>query len=127
MSKKTPPKFHSNIFYKTWTNKHEMWQKVTTLSKSQQAIIALLEALDGNVKAEKAVKNVTAHDTNNDNGVNFLNKKLNSVFKSEKIDNAYLAYSKFIKSDKPEDLSMNEFILEFENLYNKMKEHDSMC
>ena len=46
------------------------------------------------------------------------------IFKKEKTDDAYLAYSKFIKINKPEDLSMNEFILEFEHLYNKMKEHD---
>ena len=38
--------------YKTWTNKLEMWQKVTTLPKSEQAILVLLEALDGNIKAE---------------------------------------------------------------------------
>ena len=32
-------------------------------------------------------------------------------------------FIKFIKFDKPEDLSMNEFISDFEHLYNKMKEH----
>ena len=96
-----------------------MWQKVTTLPKSEQAILVLLETFDGNIKAEKAVENVTAHDKNSDNGMNFL--KLNNVFKSGKIDGAYLAYSKFIKFDKPEGLSMNEFILEFEHLHNKME------
>ena len=59
MSKKTPSKFHPNMSYKTWTNKLEMWQKVTTLPKSEQAILVLLEALDGNIKAEKAVENIT--------------------------------------------------------------------
>ena len=75
MSKKTPPKFHYNMSYKTRTNKLEMWQKATKLPKSAQAIIVLLEALDGNVKAEKAVENVTAHGINNDNGMNFLTEK----------------------------------------------------
>ena len=121
MSKKTPPKFHPNMSYKTWTNKLEMWQKVTTLPKSEQAITVLLEAFDGNIKAEMAVENITAHDINNDNGLNFLIEKLNYVFKGEKIDDAYLAYSKFIKI---QDLSMNELMLEFEHLYNKMKEND---
>ena len=121
MSKKTPPKFHPNMSYKTWTNKLEMWQKVTTLPKSEQAITVLLEAFDGNIKAEMVVENITAHDINNDNGINFLIEKLNYVFKSEKIDDAYLAYSKFIKI---QDLSMNELMLEFEHLYNKMKEND---
>ena len=121
MSKKTPPKFHPNMSYKTWTNKLEMWQKVTTLPKSEQAITVLLEAFDGNIKAEMVVENITAHDINNDNGINVLIEKLNYVFKGEKIDDAYLAYSKFIKI---QDLSMNELMLEFEHLYNKMKEND---
>ena len=43
--------------------------KVFTLPKSEQAIIVLLEALDGNIKVEKAVENITAHDINNDNGI----------------------------------------------------------
>ena len=55
--------------YKTLTNKPEMWQKVFTLPKSEQAIIVLLEPLDGNIKVEKAVENITAHDINNDNGI----------------------------------------------------------
>ena len=32
-------------------------------------------------------------------------------------------FIKFIKFDKPEDLSMNEFTSDFEHLYKKMKEH----
>ena len=107
MSKKTPSKFHPNMSCKTWTNKLEMWQKVTTLPKAEQALIVLLEVLDGNIKAEKAVENITVHDINNSNGINFLNEKLNHIFKSEKIDDAYVAYSKYIKCDKPEDLPMN--------------------
>ena len=109
MSKKTPLKFHPNMSYKTWTNMSyktwpntfEMWQKVTTLSKSEQATIVLLEALDGNIKAEKAVENINAHNINNDNGMNYLIEKLNYVFKSKKNDDVYLDYSKFIKFNKP--------------------------
>ena len=47
-----------------------------------------------------------------------------TLSKVKKNDDAYLAYSKFIKFDKPGDLSMNKFILEFEHLCTKMKEHD---
>lgn len=68
MSKKTPPKFHSNMSYKTWTNKLEMCKIWTRLPKSEQATIVLL---DENVQAEKAVENITANDISNDNGMNF--------------------------------------------------------
>ena len=45
-----------------------MCQIWTTLPKSEQAIIVLL---DKNVQAEKAVENITANDISNDNGMNF--------------------------------------------------------
>ena len=69
-------------------------------NQSKQQLF-LLEALDGNIKAEKAVENITAHNINNDTGMNYLIEKLNYVFKSKKNDDVYLDYSKFIKFNKP--------------------------
>ena len=106
MSKKTPPKFHSNMSYKTWTNKLEMWQKVTTLLKPEHGIVVLLEALDGNVKAEKAVENITAHDIffkksgkfksrPNKNSTKQSNvNKSNPLYKNEKISRCIICDSK---------------------------------
>ena len=55
MSKKSPPKFKDGVSYVSWKNKIEMWALVTSIPKKEQAIVVLLEALDENVKAEKAV------------------------------------------------------------------------
>ena len=46
------------------------------------------------------------------------------TFKSEKIDDAYSAYSNFNVFVKKEGLSMNHYTVEFEHLYYKMAEHD---
>ena len=55
-SRKTaPPKSKEDIAYKTWKNKPSMWTLVTNVPKKEQAIVVLLEALEGNQKAEKAV------------------------------------------------------------------------
>ena len=35
MPKKTLPKFHSNMSYKKWANKLQMWQKVTKLREPE--------------------------------------------------------------------------------------------
>ena len=51
--KKTPPRFNQDISYKSWKNKIEMWQLVTSIEKKEQGIIVLLEFLEGNSKAEK--------------------------------------------------------------------------
>ena len=51
--KKNPPRFNQDISYKSWKNKIEMWQLVTSIEKKEQGIIVLLESLEGNSKAEK--------------------------------------------------------------------------
>ena len=41
-----------------------MWQLVTCIEKKEQGIIVLLESLEGNSKAEKAVPDLTAAEVN---------------------------------------------------------------
>ena len=93
-------------------------------SQKEQAIVVLLEALDENVKAEKAVSELTASNLNVDTGLKLLLDKLGLAFKAEKVDDAYSAYSNFNVFVKKEEISMNDYILEFEHLYYKMAEHD---
>ena len=64
------------MLYKTWRNKIDMWQLVTSVPKKEQAIIILLDAIEGNAKAEKAVSDLTANELNNDEGFNILFAKL---------------------------------------------------
>ena len=61
--------------YKTWKNKTDMWKIVTAIPKEQQAIIVLLESLEGNFKAEKAVSELTSIDVNNENKMKLLIEK----------------------------------------------------
>ena len=93
-------------------------------SQKEQAIVVLLEALDENVKAEKAVSELTASSLNVDTGLKLLLEKLDLTFKVEKIDDAYSAYSNFNVFVKKEEISMNDYTLEFEHLSYKMAEHD---
>ena len=120
MSKKTPPKSQEGMTYKTWKNKTDMWK----MPKEQQAIIVLLEPLTGNAKAEKAVSELTATDVNNENGLKLLIEKLDEVFESDKIDEAYLVHSRFINFHKSDEMSMTDCIIEFKNLYHKMTNHE---
>ena len=55
-------------------------------TKKEQAIIVWLESLDNNVKAEKAVDQLTVTELNADNGMEALLNKLDSVFHREAID-----------------------------------------
>ena len=117
--KKTLPKFTTETPYKTWKNKVQMWQIVTSVEKNQQAII-LFEFLEGNPKAEKAVSDLTPTDLNTDQGMNLL---LDKVFQSETIDEAYSTYSAFISFKRTDQMNMSD-IVEYEHLYQKMIQHD---
>ena len=62
--KENPAKIPRGNAYNTWNN---MWKIVTAIPKEQQAIVVLLESLEGNAKAEKAVSELTAIDVNIEN------------------------------------------------------------
>ena len=81
----------------------------------EQGIIALLQSLNGNEKAEKAVSNLTAQMLYNNNGLDILLEKLDAIFQSEEIEDAYHTYSKFSSCKRQLNMSMNDFITEFEN------------
>ena len=112
ISKKTPPKFLEGMSYKTWKNKVDMWKIVTAIPKGQQAIIVILESLEGNAKAEKAVPKLIGTDVNNEDGMKLLIEKLERVFENDKIDEAYLVYSRFINFHKSHEMSMTYYITE---------------
>ena len=90
----------------------------------EQGIIALLQSLNGNEKAEKAVSNLTAQMLYNNNGLDILLEKLDAIFQSEEIEDAYHTYSKFSSCKRQPNMSMNDFIIEFENLNHKMNSHN---
>ena len=125
-SRKTAlPKFKEDIAYKTWKNKLSMWTLVTNVPKKEQAIVVLLEALEGNQKAEKAVSNLTATQLNVDDGLKVLLDKLDIAFQAETTDDAYSAYTEFNNYKKGHSTSMNDdYILEFEYLNHKILEYD---
>ena len=88
-----------------------MWKIAPAIPKEQQAIIVLLELLEGNAKAKKALSEWTATDVNNENGVKLQIEKLDEVFERDKIDQAYLVYSRFINFHKSYEMSMTDYII----------------
>ena len=116
-----PPVLDNNIPYRSWKNKLQMWTLVCGVEKKEQGIIVLLQSLCNNKKAEKTVSNLTATELRNDNGLNLLLTKLDRAFQSEDIDDAYNTYLKFSYMKSQSDTSMNNYVIEFENLYHSME------
>ena len=64
-----PPKLSKDVPYRSWKNKLLIWKLVCNNDVKEQGIV-LLQSLNGNKKAEKAVSNLTAEILYNNNGLN---------------------------------------------------------
>ena len=69
------PRLTEDLGYRSWKNKILTWKLVCGIDKKEQGIIILLQSLNGNKKAEKAVGNLTADMLFNDNGLNIVLEK----------------------------------------------------
>ena len=90
----------------------------------------MLDSSEGNVKAEKAVYELTATEDEQrmktEDELDVLFQKLNKIFGSEKLDESYSIYSNFIKLQKVEGMSLNDFIIQYEHLHHKMTQDDKI-
>ena len=87
-------------------------------------IIVILDTLGGNAKAEKAVAGIKANEPNVESGLKLITDKLDKVFLEETVDEAYKVYSDFINDNKTVEMTVSQYILEFEHLYKRMIEHE---
>ena len=99
-----------------------MWKLVCGIDKKEQGIIILLQSLNGNKKAEKAVGNLTAMLFNN--GLNIVLEKLDAIFQSEEIEDACFTYSNFSNFKRRQNMTIHDYIIECENLNFKMGNHN---
>ena len=118
-----PPRLTEDLGYRSWKNKILMWKLVCGIDKKEQRII-LLQSLNGDKKAEKVVGHLTADMLFNDNGLNIVLEKLDAIFQSEKIEDAYFTYSNFSNFKRQQNMTIHDYIIEFENLNIKMDNHN---
>ena len=117
---KNPPTFDSNGNFENWEKSLKLWQLVTNLTAEKQGP-AIVLALSG--KARDLALELTVEQIGGATGVELILEKLRKVYKKDSIDSAYEAFEKFIYYQKEENVSMSQFINEFEARYNKAKTH----
>jgi hypothetical protein len=107
--------------YETWKNKIEMWKLVTDLKSDKQALAVSL-SLTGN--AREVAMEVAAADLAKEVGMKTLIENLDKVFLRYDKDKAYEAYKNFDTFSKSENMSMSEYIVEFDKRYNQSKKYE---
>ena len=129
--KLAPQILSKDVNYKVWESKSDMpryvLEIVCSISPKGQGIIVLLQRIADNKKAEKAVSSLTVHDLNRETELDVLIEKLDNAFNTssdEIVEDIYSIYLKFTNLKKQLSMSMNEYILEFENLNHEMSIHN---
>ena len=118
-SYKNPLKFEEDC-YERRKNELEIWQLATDLEKKKQAL-AVTSSLTG--KDREAALNIESEDLNSDEGMKTLIQALDKWFLQETIDSAYEAYKHFDGFRKPGDMNINDYIVEFDQRYQKSVKH----
>ena len=118
---RNPPRFDESTGYDTWKNEIKIWELVTDLDKKKQAL-AITLTLTG--KAKVAALSIKAEDLNKEDGMKTLFKVLDEVFLKERKDSAYEAYKNFDIFRKSTNMTMSEYIIEFDQRYQCSKKYD---
>ena len=116
-----PPPLVARENYETWKKEMVLWEMATTVEKKKRAPTVFL-SLTG--KAREAILELDASLLNTEDGLNVLIKKLDTLFQEDKNQAALLAYDKFEQYKRPEDFSINEYLVEFERLVIRLKNYN---
>ena len=117
---KAPPSLAKSSSYEAWLKAIKIWQAFTSIPLKKQGP-AIFLTLEG--KAQEAILELDIDKINVDNGVDNIIAKLDTLYLRDKVQTAYECYDKFEKFQRSPDMSMSEFIIQFERLLTKTKSY----
>ena len=107
--------------YTSWRKEMVLWQMATNVEKKKMAPTVFL-TLTG--KAREAVLEMEAAQLNEDDGLTKLFTKLDELFKEDKAQAALICYDKFERYSRPSEMSITDYLIEFERMTAQLKDHD---
>lgn len=116
---KNPPLLVDLDKYEQWKEDVEMWTEVTDLKPDKQAL-AIHLTLTG--QAREVANQVSKEDKKKEDGVKVLLAKLDETFLQEPERRKFTAYQNFEECVRGTNISVCDFMREFDMKYHKMKE-----
>ena len=119
---KARPSLEKSASYDAWLKEISIWQTFTDIDvrKKGPAVFLTLEG-----KARQTVLELNVKDINCDSGVENIIKCLDKLNLKGKTQTAFETYEKFEKYRRPTEMTISDFINEFERLLNKIKQYGS--
>ncbi len=119
---KNPPVLTAESVYESWKVELEIWMAMTEIVQERQALAVTLGSLSGQAKARALEIDVAA--LKDKTGLQTLLKALDELYLQDSIDSAYSAYQDFDVFVKTDNMTMAEFIIEYERRYTRCKKYE---
>ena len=119
---KDPPVLNDEKSFNDWKKELEFWQIATDVKPEKQGATVFL-SLKG--KSREAVLEMSAAEIKTANGLDAIVAKLDTLWKEDENLEAFNAYERFEKFKRPSDMSVNDYIIAFERLNNKLAATDT--
>lgn len=119
---KSPPTMRNDLPYIEWKQELEIWSDFTDLSAGRQGG-ALFLTLTG--KARQAVlAGVSRLQLKSDNGVKEITDCLDELYLKDKSQSGFTAYEDFTNYRRPSHISIQDYLVEFNLKYSRLKTFD---
>ena len=104
--------------FEEWKRDVLIWKEITSIEASKQGPV-LYRSLDG--QAKKVCSNIKVEDICGADGYTLIMAKLEEVFAKDKEQELFNICREFETFKRKPEMSINEYINEFERLYGKIK------
>ena len=117
---KAPPLLSKSSNYESWLKEIQIWQTFTNLPANKQGP-AIFLTLEG--KAREAILELDVSQISSEDGVKKVTDKLDTLYSKDKVQTAYECYDRFEKFQRSPDMTMSDFIIQFERNLSKTKSY----
>ena len=125
--KLSPPLFDcKSKRYDRYMQEVDAWCLVSKVDKKEQAVVLALSLPDSDESGvkDKLFNDISLADLNIDGGVNTFKTFMDGLFKKDDLTETYERYVEFDRFVRVSTQSIDEFIMEFDKLYNRAAKRD---
>ena len=115
------PPFKEERDFEQWKHELEIWQMVTDLAKEKQGPVLFLSLSE---KTRQACAGITKEELAQDDGVSKVIEKLRELYSVSKEQAMFSAYERFESFRRTENMSITEYINQFEQLNMKLTNYE---
>ena len=104
--------------YTSWRKEMKIWEMATNIDKKKMAPTVFLYLPE---KAKEAILEMNAEDLNKDDGLTKMYVKLDTLYKEDEAQAALISYDKFERFSCPSEMTINDYLIEFERMVAQLK------